>query len=591
MKPNAPGATVHDVFEHQASLTPDAVALQHRDACMTYGELNRCSNALASRLQDIGVRPRSPVGVLADRSPALIVALLATLKVGGAYVPLSPEDPATRLNHIVKDALARTVLVGPGLGDRLEPAAGLQILPLDLATHELRRQEAPRVSMVSEDPVYVMYTSGSTGTPKGVIVRHGAVVHLAKGAVYVDPGPHQTYLQLAPVSFDASTFEIWGALLNGSRLVLAPPGPLSIGEIADVIARENITTLWLTAGLFATMVDSYVDVLANVPQLLAGGDVVSPSHARRLLAQPGRRRLINGYGPTETTTFACTHTMTSPHEVEDPIPIGRPIPGVNVYILDDNLDLLPDGVEGEIVIGGQGVADGYVGDRALTQARFVRDPVIGHGRAYRTGDRGRRRSNGVIEFLGRSDNQIKVRGYRVELKEIEAALCRCESVKQAVVVAPTSDGIRRLVAYTVLRTGASVGEVVDRLVEMLPPYMQPHIVPIATIPLTASGKVDRRALEDAPVPLVTPASSGSPPSTAMEQRVADVWRDLLGIDALAREDDFFDLGGDSLLVMELATRLTVACGVPIGVRLLFERSTLAAQAAQISDYVDELDYQ
>ncbi len=403
-------ATIAELFQARAAETPHAIAVSFDGETLSYTRLERWSNRLAHRLRAWGIGRGSRVAVCMDRSLEMIVALLAVTKAGAAYVPLDPNDPPERLRQHMQTLQIRLVLtLGRHRNQVPGPVANLICVEddLDLA----REVDVPPSSHTTAlDPAYVMFTSGSTGAPKGVEVTHRAIARLVRDPDYVDLGPQETLLGLAPIAFDASTFEIWGALLNGGRLVLAPPGLPALGELADLIVREGVSTLWLTAGLFNRVVDDRPEPLHNLRQLLAGGEALSPDHVRRALAAlPDDAVLINGYGPTEATTFTCAHRMRPGDAVDGPIPIGRPIAGSRVYILDARGEPVPIGAAGELWIGGDGVALGYVDAPELTAEHFREDPFSSEldARMYHSGDRARWRADGTIEFLGRADRQLE----------------------------------------------------------------------------------------------------------------------------------------------------------------------------------------
>ncbi|MEO6191376.1 MAG: amino acid adenylation domain-containing protein [Thermoanaerobaculia bacterium] len=461
-----PGEDVAALFAAQARLRPDAVAVASDAGDLTYAELDRRSSGLARRLAAAGVGPEVRVALLAQRSPAMIVGLLGILKAGGAYVPLDPSYPADRLAWMLADSRSRVLLGQPELLAELPEEIGVTVMPL---TADPEAPAAP-VEMEGPEPLgplpgglaYVMYTSGSTGRPKGVGVTHRNIVRLVRESGFADLGADQVFLQLAPISFDASTLEIWAPLLNGGRIAVFPPRRPSLEELGEAIARFGVTSLWLTAGLFHQMVDDRLEALRPLRQLLAGGDVLSPSHVRRALEGLPGLTLINGYGPTEGTTFTCCFPVTAPEQVEEPVPIGRPIGNTRVYVLGPDLRPVPTGVWGELCAGGDGLSRGYLGRPELTAGLFVPDPFAAEpgGRLYRTGDTVRWRPDGRIEFLGRRDGQVKLRGFRIELGEIESALARHPAVREAAVVARDGGPLgRRLIAYVVPRpaTAASAG--------------------------------------------------------------------------------------------------------------------------------------
>ncbi len=458
-----PREDVAELFAEQTRRRPGAVAVSGAGEELTYAELDRRSSRLARRLVAAGVGPEVRVALLAQRSPALVVGILGIVKAAGAYVPLDPSSPAERLAWMLSDCGAGVLLAEPGL--LLPP--GLSV-PTAIELIELSADPPEAAGPDPGAPVagalaYVMYTSGSTGRPKGVGVTHRNIVRLVRESGFADLGPDQVFLQLAAISFDASTLELWAPLLNGGRLAIMPPHQPSLAELGEAISRFGVTSLWLTAGLFHQMVDDCLESLRPLRQLLAGGDVLSPPHVRRALSGLPDTTLINGYGPTEGTTFTCCFPMTQAEPPEAAVPIGRPIGNTRVHVLDWDLSPVPCGVRGELCAGGDGVSRGYLGHPGLTAERFVPDPFAAPGgegsRLYRTGDVVRFLADGRIEFLGRRDEQVKLRGFRVELREIESALARLPFVAAAVVVvareAQAAEG-KRLVAYCVV--SQDVGE-------------------------------------------------------------------------------------------------------------------------------------
>ncbi|HEX5724369.1 MAG TPA: amino acid adenylation domain-containing protein, partial [Longimicrobiaceae bacterium] len=449
-----PRSSVHRLFEAHAASSPGSPALRWDGGELAYGELNARANRLARRLRALGVGPESRVGVSLDRSAEVIVALLAILKAGGAYVPLDREYPSARLEHMRRDAGVRVVIAHDAEGIA-EWAGDARVVALEGEREAIEAESADDLREVEVDPeglAYVVYTSGSTGLPKGTGVPHRAVVRLVRGQDYARFGADEVVLQAAPVAFDASTFELWGALLNGGCVAVYPPEAPEPRALGGFLRRHGVTAAWLTAGLFHRAVDEGLPGFEGLRQLLAGGDVLSPPHVARAMELLPEARLVDGYGPTEATTFPACHTIRG----EDlagggPIPIGRPLANARCYVLDGEMRPVPAGAPGELYVAGDGLARGYLGKPGLTAEKFVPDPFPGEpgGRLYRTGDRVRWRESGVLEFLGRSDQQVKVRGFRIEPGEIEAALRRHESVTDCVVVARTEAGETRLVAYIV----------------------------------------------------------------------------------------------------------------------------------------------
>ncbi|HMI17032.1 MAG TPA: amino acid adenylation domain-containing protein, partial [Bradyrhizobium sp.] len=566
---------------------------------LTYRDLNERANRLAHHLRSMGVGPGELVGFNVERSFEMVIGLLGILKAGGAYWALEENLPEERLRLLLADARPRVLLVRrkaintlPGLATQTSNGSTAAIGKIaaieDLLESSLPAAVSAAHASQAVDPAYVNYTSGSSGQPKGVLVPHRGVARLVKGADYVSLTENETLLQMSPLAFDASTFELWGALLNGGRVVLLPPGQPSLGEIGEAIRQYRVTTLWLTAGLFHLMVDERPDDLKPLQQLLAGGDVLSPQHvleARRAL--PGCR-IINGYGPTENTTFTCCYTVADERALAPSIPIGRPIANTRVYVLDASLQPVPVGVLGELYAGGDGVACGYLNQPQLTAERFIPDPFNSRAgaRLYRTGDQVRWQPDGNLEFLRRLDSQVKIRGFRVELGEIETVLRETAGVREAVVsLCEDTAGEKRLVACVV----AGVNRVPDEpglkaaLKARLPDYMIPaHVEFLSALPLTPNGKVDRRAL---PKPTLTAAADSGevmPPRNLLELELIRLWRRLFQQEDIGRQDNFFELGGHSLLAARLATEIDKLLGCKLPIAALFQSPTVESLTRRLT---------
>ena len=597
--------TVDGVFVARARETPDAVAVEAGPRRMTYAELDRASDRLAGRLAAAGVVPGHCVGVVDDRSPGAVVALLGILKAGAAYVGIDRHLPPARLGRLVGAAGVAVVCAG-GAGAGLLGGTGVMVVDPEADDGDGGAPPPPSGGTHGAgDLAYVSFTSGSTGEPKGVEVLHRGVVRLVRGTDYVELGPDVVVLAAAPLAFDASTFELWAPLLNGGRVVLAPPGVLSTAELADVLTTHGVTTAWFTAAIFHRMVDHELGALAGLRQVVAGGDVLSPAHVDRLLGvlAPGAA-VVNGYGPTEGTTFTCCHRMVAGTRVAGPVPIGRPVANTWVVVVDDCDRLVPAGLPGELWIGGDGVARGYAGRPDLTAAQFTVNPfpALPGERVYRSGDRVRRRDDGVVEFLGRVDRQVKVRGHRVEPAETEAALLTHPSVAAAH-VAPVEFGRDdlRLVAYLVAAPG-SVGPdgtppvadagLRDFLGASLPRYLVPSdVVWLDELPLLPNGKVDAGRLPTLPstwfpdgpcAPPVTPASTLARPvpgAGRLEHTLVGIFQEVTGVRDVGLEDDFFDLGGHSLLAVELFAAIERSTGARLPLATIFEAPTVAALSA------------
>ncbi len=572
-------ATIPAMVAAQARRDPGAVAVIAGSERLSYSELVARAAEIGAALAARGVRPGDAVGVLAPRSVGLIAAQLGVLWAGAAYVPLDPLHPAARTGRALADAGARVALADPALAAELP--AGIDRIGLDASGSE--PLQSPLAA--AEGLAYVIYTSGSTGAPKGVEVTHRNVAHLVDDPGFADLGPGTTMLNAASPAFDASTLEIWGPLANGGTIAVLAEQP-SPDAVAAAIDAHGVTTAWLTAGLFHELVDHRPDCLANLRQLLAGGDVLSPRHvARALAALPAEARLTNGYGPTETTTFALTHDLRPSDAVGSTVPLGRPIQATTCEVLDPSGRAVPVGVAGELWIGGEGVARGYRGDPELSAERFQPDSERPGACRYRSGDRVRRRGDGTIEFLGRLDRQVKVRGVRVEPAEVESVLRDHPALANAAVVAAEHGPAgRALLAYLVAAPGATPptpAELRAHATANLPAAMVPAAwVTLERLPLNASGKVDRDRL---PAPtrahLASSAGAESEPRDDAERRVVAIFQAVLNLDAVGADEDFFALGGHSLLAVALFAELERTGGRRLPLGTIFEASTPRALAA------------
>jgi aspartate racemase len=578
--------SLQELFQEETKRSSEHVAIVSEKQSLTYRELNARSNQLARFLQAHGVKTEECIGLCMDRSPELIVALMAILKAGGAYVPLDPSYPPERLEYILNDARIRIVV-----GQRKL----LTNFPLEKIT-VVDPEGEPRIAGESSEDLpceskpehlaYVMYTSGSTGQPKGVTIPHRGIVRLVKNTNFANFGPDEVFLLSAPVTFDASTLEIWGPLLNGGRLAVPQPGLLSLRDLGDAIVRYKVTTLWLTAGLFHLMVDTRISDIKNLRQLLAGGDILSVPHVKRMLESAPSCRLINGYGPTENTTFTCCHTVTATDNLSVSVPIGRPISNTRIYILDSSLQPVPIGVPGELYIGGDGLAKGYLNQPELTKQKFVpiSMPEIPDRRLYKTGDRVRYLSNGSVEFLGRIDFQVKIRGFRIEPEEIAAVLNQHPGVRDSVVVVLQKDNDKSLAAYFIpnANTAVSNEELRRFLTAKLPAWMIPStFTKMDSFPLNANGKVDRRALPEPTAPQTKTTKEPLVLISPLESELVDIWEELLNKRPVGIKDSFFDLGGHSLLAVRMIAQVESVFKKKIPLSTLFSAPTIEKLAQAI----------
>ncbi|WP_329542010.1 non-ribosomal peptide synthase/polyketide synthase [Streptomyces sp. NBC_01358] len=575
-----PPGSLPELFEAQAALHPDAVAVVFGDTTLSYAELNARANRLAHRL-GTGLAPEARVGVLMERSADLVVALLAVAKAGGVYVPLSTAYPDSRMRWILGETEAAVLLTDESLRSRAREVAGTaSVLVPDSSPAPTgpARDDDPGLAVQPDRLAYVMFTSGSTGKPKGVSATHADVADLARDRRWLGGVVDRVPLH-SPHAWDGSTFELWAPLLNGGRVVVAPPGDLDIEALRRLVVDNGITALFLTTGLFGVLAQEHPECLASVRQVWTGGDLASPAAMRRVLDHCPSTKVVHVYGPTETTVFATSHEVGAA-DVDGQrggVPIGRPLDNMRHYVLDESLRLVPPGVPGELYIAGAGLARGYWGRPDLTAEGFVADPFGAPGtRMYRTGDLVRWSSAGLVEFIGRADSQVKVRGFRIELTEIEAAFTASGSVKQvAVVVRQDRPGDKRLVAYVVPAASYAPQELRAQLARTLPDYMVPQVVlELDALPLTSVGKLDRKAL---PVPEFTAAPAGRAPRNGHEELLSGLFAEVLGVAEVSIDDGFFDLGGDSIMSIQLVSRARKA-GLVISPKDVFEQKTVAALA-------------
>ncbi|WP_206244414.1 non-ribosomal peptide synthetase/type I polyketide synthase [Novosphingobium terrae] len=565
---------------------------------LTYAELDSRTNRLARALAARGIGRGDHVALLTDRSLDTIAAILGVLKAGAAYVPLDPALPTARLLHMLRDAKAALVLIGPG-GEAAAPALGSEVAALSFAAlatlADSHPATPPEVTVMADDPAYVLYTSGSTGKPKGVVVPHRAVVRLVSDQDYIAFGPDQVFLHLAPLVFDASTLEIWGALLHGGTLAVVPEVKPSLARIGQAIAGHGVTTGLFTAALFHALIDEGVQVLAPLRQILAGGDVLSPAHLRKLQAAVPHAQLVNVYGPTENANFSACYRLPPEGWGAGSVPIGTAIAHSSVYIMDADLRLAPRGAVGELLVGGEGLALGYLGQPELTLQRFVPHPFVAGERLYRTGDLARWRSDGVLEFLGRADGQVKINGQRVEQGEIESVLREIAGIADAAVTVVENDlGSRQIHAFVVPEAGAAraglIEEAKAQAARLLPKVMHPRTIrQIDHLPQTTNGKVDRALLaslvKNAPADAVELASRHTPHRAVelleIEGKIGAIWADVLGLDSVATHDALFDLGAESLQIFRIVARMT-DIGLPLESRQLLANPTLGEVAAMLA---------
>ncbi len=573
---------VHALVAARAAERPDQVAVELDDRSFTYRELNERANRLARVLRSAGAGPDVMVGLYLDRTPGLIVTMLAVLKAGGAYLPLPSQYPPERIAFMLEDARAPIVVTEEGRLDALPQFAG-RILCIDRDAAELEQASGENLEQGAgpETLAYVIFTSGSTGEPKGVAVPHRAIVRLVVDTDYVEIAESDRIAQASNASFDAATFEIWGALINGATLVIVPRSvTLSPKKFAARLAEGRITKLFITTALFNQIARQVPDAFATLDDLMFGGELVDPHWVRTVLESGPPKRLLHVYGPTENTTFSTWHLVTEVPKDATNVPIGRPLANTTMYVLDKRGQPVPVGIPGELFLGGDGLANGYMNRPELTRERFVPDHVSGApgARLYRTGDLVRYLPNRAIEFVGRVDHQVKLRGFRIELGEIEARLAQHPDLTDVIVLLrQDTPGDKQIVAYVVARSGdgPSTSALREHLMEKLPEYMVPAaFVWMDALPLNKNGKVDRAALPKPDAERPDLAQEFVAARDEIESRLVAIWEDVLGRSPVGVLDDFFELGGDSLKSVRLFDRVEEQLGVVISPDALFRAPTV-----------------
>ncbi|WP_373530792.1 amino acid adenylation domain-containing protein [Nostoc sp.] len=582
---------IHQLFEEKVQQYPDSIAINFANEQLTYQELNTRSNKLAQHLQKIGVGSEVLVGICISQSIEMIIGLLGILKAGGTYVPLDSSYPQERLNFMLEDAQVSVLLTEENLLKHFEGFSNpIVSIDKDWEVITQEKEDNLKSDLNSENLAYVIYTSGSTGKPKGVAVPHKAVNRLVCNTNYIKLSPFDKIAQASNVSFDAATFEIWGALLNGTQLVgISKDVTLSPHEFALQLRKEGINVLFLTTALFQQIARDVPQAFATLKYLLFGGETVNTRWIKKILRDGAPKHLIHVYGPTENTTFSSYYYVQKFSESSTSFPIGRPITNTQIYILDTHLQPLPIGVTGELYIGGEGLAREYLNRTELTAEYFITHSFNNKPktRLYKTGDLARYLPDGNIEFLGRVDNQVKIRGFRIELSEIEAVLSQHSAVRETVVIAAEDvPDDKYLVAYIVPNLEQMPTQDVLRqfLKEKLPQYMMPRAyVVLKSLPLTPNGKVDHRALP-APDTITFNNQDYVAPRSQVEELLAQIWAKVLGKEQVGIHDNFFELGGHSLLATQLTSRIRDTFQIDLLVRNLFEAPTVE----QLARYIDTI---
>ncbi|MFL2075913.1 amino acid adenylation domain-containing protein [Marinilactibacillus psychrotolerans] len=561
-------SSVIEIFEKEVSKHPEAIALEMGESKLNYGQLNDRSNTIAKVLMDKGVNKKDRVGMMLPKNNLdTIPTIIGILKVGATYVPVNPEYPINRINYIIQDSNLNCVICEESKRSELE------IVPQDkiISNNDLlsiKHSQNLEVNINSEDLAYIMYTSGTTGEPKGVMINHGNILRLVKDTNYLDFNSQKVFVQSSPLEFDASTFEIWGALLNGSKLICLEYTHPSINDLCELAINKNVTTMFLTTAFFNTIAETNLELFNNLEEVLFGGEKVSPRHVNK--ANEASCELIHVYGPTENTTFSTYYRVPKTGYLNE-VPIGRSVSNSKAMILDESLNMVPNGVKGELYLGGQGLSKGYINKKMLTEEKFISDPYDVNGKLYRTGDYVKVNRDGYIEFIGRTDNQVKIRGKRIELEEIESVLNNHENIERSSVLV-WGDNNKFICAYIELKNDTQIIEIENYLDRYLPSYMTPDVIEfVSQINLNTNGKIDKTQFEQ---PERVKSDDIRVTSNELDIILMDIWRELLGPIMLTKNDDFFRVGGNSLAAIRMVSIIQEKLDTSLTVKDIFEYSTI-----------------
>ncbi|WP_338400464.1 amino acid adenylation domain-containing protein [Bacillus thuringiensis] len=574
--------TIQELFEDQAKKTPDNIAIVFEDEKLSYKELNEKANCIARVLRNKGVKPDTIVGIMVDKSLETITGILGILKAGGAYLPIDSDYPKKRIEYMLKDSESNILLSKKNLVESIEFNGEI----IDLLNEELFNLDRNNLEIInsSSDLAYVIYTSGTTNNPKGVLCEHKNVVRLVNNTNYIEFSKDDKILQTSSMVFDASTFEVWGALLNGLELYLSKNEGIILPELLEkFVDKNNITILWLTSELFNQIAEENIDVFKGLRYLLVGGDVLSPKYISLVRNQFTNLKILNGYGPTENTTFSTTYLIEK--EYSSNIPIGKPITNSKAYIVDGNFNLNPVGIYGQLCVSGDGLARGYLNRPELTAEKFVENPFESGAKMYKTGDLAKWLPDGNIEFLGRMDNQVKIRGFRIELGEIENRLLRHKDIKEAVVVVKENKNHEKeICAYVICEKEITQLNLKKYLKESLPEYMIPvHFMRLEKMPLTFNGKLDRKSL---PEPIRdTTLNKYEAARNEIEEKLVKIWSEVLGIEKVGINDNFFELGGHSLKITVVISKIHKELDRKVPLKELFKSPTIK----ELSEFIESTE--
>jgi len=576
------GWSVHGLVAERARSAGDAPAVIAADGTMSYAELDLAAGRLAARLRAAGVGAGDIVGVGLPRGGSMVVAVLGVLKAGAGYTMLDPDFPPARLAEVIEVAGCPVVVTDAAAG------GDWSWLPVPTVDVSVASEEtAPVLADLPVDPgvvACVMFTSGSTGRPKGIATSHRALVETLVGQGFVDPVRDSVWLQCSPVSWDAFALELFAPLVCGGVVVVQPGQRPEPAVMARLVAEHRVSTVHASASLLNFLIDEYPGIFRRLRHVATGGEAASVAHLRRLVGQFPDLVVTNGYSPVECTIFTVAHRLRPGDTAEGAgsVPVGRPVAGMRLLVLDAGLGLVPAGVAGELYMAGGGLADGYVGQPGLTASRFIANPFAVGERMYRTGDLVRWRADGTLEFLGRADEQIKIRGFRIEPGEVTAALIGLDGVRDAAVHVWTVDGDKRLAGYLVAEPGQQLDPAGLRrqLAARLPEHLVPaQLIVLDALPIGATGKLDRAKL---PAPTVTANTAGRAPRTPTEEILTGLFAAILGLNTpVSIDDNFFDLGGHSLLATRLIARIRTTLNAELTIKAIFEAPTVAGMAERL----------
>ncbi|OCL27784.1 hypothetical protein U472_04325 [Orenia metallireducens] len=573
--------TLQEIFEKQVAKNPNQVAVKLGDKQLTYLELNERANQLARSLRARGVKAGKVVGLMVERSLDMMVGIWGIIKSGATYLPIEPNYPKDRIDYMLEDSQVQILVGHTQLIDQIDYTGEV----IDITDINLYQGDKSNLENINspDDIVYMVYTSGTTGKPKGILTMHYNISRVVKNTNYIDINSEDRILQLSNYAFDGSTFDIYGALLNGAKLVMvSKDNLLEINKLSNLIKEEEITIFFVTTALFNVLVDNNLEALKGVRKILFGGERISVPHARKALDYLGKEKLIHVYGPTETTVYATYYYINEIDEKADNIPIGSPLANTELYVLDKNNNLQPIGVPGELCIAGDGLAKGYLNRPEKTAEVFVDNP-FGEGKMYRTGDLVRMLGDGNVEFIGRIDHQVKIRGFRIELGEIQSKLLEHPAIKEAIVIAKGENGsVSYLCGYITGNKEFTIAELREFLAEDLPDYMIPaYFVQLEQMPLTQNGKIDRKRLPEPDGTLDTGVEYLAPESE-MEKELIRICESILGIEKIGMNDDLFALGGNSLKLISLSNRIYQELSVEVSLKEISQRS----QIKQLAEYIE-----